>query len=94
MIIQPTTIIYPSYIDAKKTKRQGRRLGRAFCVDSPILEEIKKACEILKIECEIESGKAYPKSWWEKGRAVVKSDGRKKLSLLKDIAKEVKKLRK
>jgi len=87
-------IVYPSYVDAKKTKKQGRRIARNLCSDSPKPEEIKKACESLKIECEIETEKAYPKSWWEKGRVALKVEDKKKRLLLKDIAKEIKKLRK
>jgi len=94
MIVRSTTIIYPSYIDSKKTKGQGRKLGRAHCVDSPSLDEIKKACEILKMEHEIESEKAYPRSWWEKGRVIVKNENKKKLAILKEVAGEIKKLRK
>lgn len=86
-------IIYPAYIDARKSKKHGRRIAKQHCIANPKIEEIAEACKNLGFECEVEREKAYPRAWWEKGRVIVKNENLKKLELLKKIANEIKVLR-
>jgi signal recognition particle subunit SRP19 len=77
-------IIWPVYLDSKKTKGEGRRISKDSAVTSPKLREISKAAEKLGMKPKIENSKAYPKSWWElSGRVVVDKNIPKRELLLK-----------
>ena len=47
-------VIYPSYINSKRTIAEGRRLPREHCCENPSLVDMKQVCEFLKLPCEIE----------------------------------------
>jgi len=65
-------IVYPVYINAKKTAAEGRRIAKNKAVDNPSLNELADVCKFLKLECQIETDKAYPRDWMQKGRLRVK----------------------
>jgi signal recognition particle subunit SRP19 len=66
------TVIWPVYIDSKKTRGEGRKISKEDAVSSPKLREISKAAEKLGMTPKIEKNKAYPRSWWEvSGRVIV-----------------------
>jgi signal recognition particle subunit SRP19 len=78
------TIIWPAYLDSKRTKGEGRKIPQKFAVSSPKLREISKAAERLKLNPEVENSKSYPKSWWEtSGRVTVDSKQPKREMLIK-----------
>lgn len=78
------TIIWPVYIDSKKTKKEGRRISKENAVPSPKLREISKAAEKLHLNPEVENGKSYSRSWWEsQGRVVVDKSTTKRETLIK-----------
>jgi signal recognition particle subunit SRP19 len=58
-------IIWPVYIDSKKTKHEGRKISIENSVSSPKLREITKAAKKLGLNPEVEKNKSYSKSWWE-----------------------------
>ena len=77
-------IIWPSYIDSKKTKKEGRRISKKGAVSSPKLREISAAAKKLKLNPEIEKDKSYSRSWWESsGRISVDKNMSKREILLK-----------
>ena len=39
--------LYPLYVDAKKSKAQGRRLPRACCCENPKIDEIEVVLQKL-----------------------------------------------
>ncbi|PRW57351.1 signal recognition particle 19 kDa -like [Chlorella sorokiniana] len=65
-------IIYPNYIDSRKTVAQGRRIPKELAAESPNAIEIYE-CIIngLKLEAEAEM-KCYPRDWMVPGRVRVK----------------------
>lgn len=78
------TIIWPVYIDSKKTKKEGRRISKEDGVPSPKLREISNAAKKLNLSPEVENNKAYPRSWWEySGRVFVDKNISKRELLLK-----------
>jgi len=78
------TIIWPVYIDSKKTKKDGRRIPKENAVPSPKLREISKAAVKLHLNPEVEKGKSYSRSWWESsGRVVVDKNTTKRETLIK-----------
>lgn len=86
------TIIWPAYLDSKKTKKEGRKIPKKHAVESPTLNEIKKAAERLKLKARVEADKAYPPSWWERsGRVIIEHNSNlKKRKLLLKISKMIK----
>ena len=79
--------IYPVYIDSKKTKAEGRKLGKEYCVESPTIYAMLEAMEKLQISTVAED-KKHPRDQLRSGRLKVNYLGNKK-ELLKRIAKLV-----
>jgi len=78
------TIIWPVYIDSKKTKGEGRRISKKDAVPSPKLREISNAAKKLQLNPEVENDKSYSRSWWEStGRVSVDKNMAKREILIK-----------
>ena len=78
--------IYPAYLDASRTWKQGRRVNKAQGIDAPNVLEIFEACKMLKVPCMTELG-SYPRSWWDQEPAHAdpgKGLGRVRFQLLGD----------
>ncbi len=83
-------IIWPVYIDSKKTKHEGRKIPMEHAVNSPKLREISRAAEKLGLNPEVEKNKSYSRSWWElSGRVSVDKTMPKREILIK-ISKMIK----
>lgn len=90
----PFLIYWPQYFDLKKTRSQGRRLPKNLAIEKVSVEEIAAAAKRLDYQIQIEPLLKYPKSWWEEsGRVLINSKGKKKSKVIKEIAKEIKKMR-
>jgi signal recognition particle subunit SRP19 len=77
-------IIWPVYIDSKKTKNEGRKIPLVDAVESPKLREISKAADKLGLNPEVEKNKSYSKSWWEiSGRVSVDKNMPKREIMIK-----------
>jgi signal recognition particle subunit SRP19 len=86
-------VIWPAYLTAGRTKREGRVVSRRNAVKSPKVEEIGTVARTLNLEPEVEKGRAYPKTHWNKsGRVLVTKRGRKG-EIVRGIAKGIKELR-
>ncbi|HEY9247304.1 MAG TPA: signal recognition particle protein Srp19 [Candidatus Methanoperedens sp.] len=86
-------IIWPVYMDATKSRAEGRILSAKDSVKSPVLKEIEKAAAELKMNPVVEADKAYPKSWWVvSGRVLVDKKGPKSF-MAKQIAQKIIKTR-
>ena len=82
-------VIWPNYIDATKTRAEGRILPKKASVKSPVLREIEKAAKELGLNPVLEADKAYPKSWWEtSGRVLVDRKAPKSVTV-KQIAGKI-----
>ncbi len=86
-------VIWPAHIDGTKSKSQGRIISKKDSIQSPELDEIKRAAEILGLNPEIEPDKAYPRSWWEFSGRVLVDDKGSKSSIARKIANNIKKWR-
>ncbi|PHJ24423.1 srp19 protein [Cystoisospora suis] len=73
-------IIYPAYINKKRTTAGGRRVPLEIAVDDPKVDEMIKICEHLAIPAAIEYLKRYPRDWLlshGRLRVQLKDDNRK-----------------
>ncbi len=86
-------VIWTVNLTAGRTGGEGRIVPRRTAVKSPRVEEIEKVAKKLNLEPEIEKGKAYPKTHWDKsGRVLVNKVGRKG-AILTEIAEGIKEMR-
>jgi len=51
--------IYPAYINAKKTRAQGRRVGKSKAIDNPTVNEIRDILENAGLKIVIEPNRLY-----------------------------------
>ncbi|CAA7403980.1 unnamed protein product [Spirodela intermedia] len=71
-------VVYPVYINSKKTLAEGRRIGVSQACENPTCIEIGDCCGYLKLPFVIEIDKAYPRDFMQRGRVRVllkKEDG-------------------
>ncbi|KAL8266667.1 hypothetical protein R6Q59_004011 [Mikania micrantha] len=71
-------ILYPVYINSKKTVAEGRRIPASKACENPTPLEIGDCCGHLKIPFAIESDNAYSRDFMQVGRVRVmltRSDG-------------------
>ncbi len=87
-------MIWPSYLDSKKTKKEGRRIPKNLAVSTPKLREISRAASKLGLNPEVEKDKNYPKSWWESSGRVIVDKNQPKNEILLKISKTIKGFRK
>jgi signal recognition particle subunit SRP19 len=83
-------IIWPVYIDSKKTKHEGRKIPIQDAVSSPKLREISRAAEKLGLNPEVEKNKSYSRSWWELSGRVAVDKNQPKREILIKISKMIK----
>jgi signal recognition particle subunit SRP19 len=83
-------IIWPVYIDLKKTKHEGRRVSLEHAVSTPKLREISRAAAKLGLNPEVEKNKSYSRSWWESSGRVTVDKTMPKRELLAKISNIIK----
>ncbi|KAL8207847.1 hypothetical protein R6Q57_007259 [Mikania cordata] len=64
-------ILYPVYINSKKTVAEGRRISATKACENPTALEMGDCCGHLKIPFAIEIDKAYPRDFMQVGRVRV-----------------------
>lgn len=86
-------VIWPVYLDATKSRAEGRILSMKDSVKSPVLKEIEKAALELNLNPVVEADKAHPRSWWVvSGRVLVDKKAPKSI-IAKQIAEKINKMR-
>ena len=86
-------VIWPAYIDAEKSRSQGRAVSKRDAVEKPTVDEILVAAMEMGLAPEAEKEKHYPKEWWEKsGRVTVPKRG-PKTAMVREIAARIKRRR-
>ncbi|EFJ06969.1 hypothetical protein SELMODRAFT_160456 [Selaginella moellendorffii] len=64
-------IVYPVYINSKKTLAEGRRIAANLACENPTLGEIVESCHLLKLSTAAEPEKAYSRDFMQRGRVRV-----------------------
>lgn len=65
-------VIWPAYIDAEKTRAEGRRVPADTAIPDPTVDEIAKAVQQVGYDAVIEREKTYPREYEPRGRVLVK----------------------
>jgi signal recognition particle subunit SRP19 len=88
-------VIWPAYLDAERSRREGRRVPKNLAVTEPDVEEIAEAVGQVGYDAVIERDVAYPREpWREAGRVTVKgADDDAKNDLVQAVAAYVGALR-
>ena len=88
-------LIYPTYLDSQKTRREGRRVPSDIAVEDPTVGEIELALKKIGYSSEIEQDKSYSRQPWVKtGRVRVKnSSDSAKNDIIQAVAAYVKAIR-
>jgi signal recognition particle subunit SRP19 len=88
-------VIWPAYLDADRTRSEGRRVPESLAVSNPDVDEIAAAVQQVGYDATIEPDLAYPRSPRDPtGRVAVKdADDASKSDLLQGVAAYVQALR-
>ncbi|AKH97742.1 signal recognition particle subunit SRP19 [Halanaeroarchaeum sulfurireducens] len=88
-------IIWPAYLDADRSRSDGRRVAESLAVESPTVDEIAKAVQQVGYDAIIERDQAYPRRpWAADGRVLVQgADDASKSDLVQAVAAYVQALR-
>jgi signal recognition particle subunit SRP19 len=90
---QEKAIIWSAYLDANKTRMEGRRVAKNMAVSAPKIVEIEEAATKLGLEHELVPDKGYPKTPWSRpGMLLVEKKGSKE-QVIKGLAKQLLKAR-
>jgi signal recognition particle subunit SRP19 len=86
-------IIWPTYFDSVKTRKEGRRVPKNLAVQSPKITEIQEAATKLGLKHEMVPEAGYPKTPWLKTGMIKVEKKNPKEQLIKKIAKQLQKMR-
>ena len=82
-------IIWPTYFDSSKTRKEGRKVPKSAAIPNPNLRELQAAAQKLGLKPEAEVNSSYPIVPWRKtGRILIQYKGTKMQALTK-IAEEM-----
>jgi signal recognition particle subunit SRP19 len=71
-------VIYPLYFDSAISRLKGRKVAKKYAVEKPVLENIAKAAQSLKLNTIIEKNGIHSSTPWKKeGRILVEKKGPK-----------------
>ncbi len=80
-------VIWPAFLDADRSRTEGRRVARDLAVPNPTVDEIAKAVQQVGYDAVIERDKTYPREYDPRGRVLVKNaDDASKSDLLQAVA--------
>ena len=86
-------VLWPSYVDSSKTRREGRKIPKSSGVPNPSMLELQRAAQRLGMKPELDADAAYPSTPWAKtGRILVQKKGTKAQTVMR-IARETVALR-
>jgi signal recognition particle subunit SRP19 len=86
-------IIWPTYFDQAKTRKDGRRVPKNMAVVSPKVDEVQEAARVLGLKPELKVGAGYPKMPWSKTGMVMVQKSVPKEQIIRKLAKQLVKAR-
>ncbi|CAN8321194.1 unnamed protein product [Cochlearia groenlandica] len=69
--VKKWVVMYPVYMNSKKTVAEGRRISLSKACENPNCIEISDCCKHLKLPSAVEIDKAYPRDFMQVGRVRV-----------------------
>ena len=90
---QEKAIVWPTYFDQTKTRKEGRRVSRNLSVPNPNIDEIQEAAQKLGLKTEVEVDAGFPKTPWQKTGMIKVEKKMAKEQIVDNIAKRLVKAR-
>jgi signal recognition particle subunit SRP19 len=91
--LENQAIIWPTYFDAAKSRKEGRRVPKNCAVQGPKIIEIKEAADKLGLENELNIEARFPKTPWAKTGMLTVSKNEPKEVIIQKIAKQLAKIK-
>lgn len=82
-------VLWPSYLDARLKRKEGRRVPKKEAVESPTIQMISDALHSLGIEHEIDEAASYPSRWYRREGRVLVDNSLRKDEILRKICAEI-----
>jgi signal recognition particle subunit SRP19 len=80
-------VIWPAFLDAERSRSEGRRVSLDLAVPEPTVDESAKAVPQVGYDAKIERDATYPREYEPRGRVLVKGvDDASKTDLLEAAA--------
>lgn len=89
----PYKIIYPQYLDSKRSRQTGRRVRRSAAVPLPREAELRAAAESLKLKFEMQTDKSYPKDSTKAPCRIIVFSAEPKSKIIVRLAKKLSEMR-
>jgi signal recognition particle subunit SRP19 len=86
-------IIWPTYFDSSKSRKEGRRIPKNLAVQSPKVMEIKEVVDRLGLNNEVFIEAHFPKTPWNKTGMLLVEKKEAKEKIILRIAKQLMKIR-
>lgn len=80
-------ILWPVNFDSTKTRTEGRRIPKAYAIQSPRIEELEKAVQKLGLQYQAVINAAHSKEPWRKTGLLIVSREGSKTQTMRKIAK-------
>lgn len=90
---QNKTLMWPAYFDAKRTRKNGRRVSKNLAIKSPKIKDLIDVGSKLGFQCELNPEVKYPKKPWTTTGSILIEKKYPKEQLIKKMAKELVRLR-
>ena len=82
-------VLWPLYFDSMRSRIDGRKVPKSAAVQSPRLDEIRRAVEQLGFRYEIVSEASHPRFCLQKSGMLVVSRVGSKTQMIREIAKQL-----
>lgn len=79
-------VIWPAYLDAEKTRSEGRRVPKDLAVSEPTVDEIASAVQQVGYDAVIDREATYSREFDPRGRVRVKDVDDAKNDLIQAVA--------
>jgi len=90
---QNKIILWPTYFDSTKTRKQGRKTPKNTAVPAPRQDELQKVAQRIGLQTEIVADAHHPKSPWQKTGLVIVNKNTSKAKIICRVSKELTKMR-
>jgi signal recognition particle subunit SRP19 len=86
---QDKYILWPTYFDQNRTRKEGRKIPKNQAQPAPRLDELQKAAQKLGLNPETIPELAYPAVPWQKTGMITVAKKGSKLQIMRAVAKEL-----
>jgi len=90
---EPYRIVYPHYLDSKRSRQAGRRVRRSAAIPLPREAELRAAAESLKLRFEIQADKSYPRDSNKAQYRIIVFTSEPKPKIIERLAKKLGEMR-